>query len=121
MLVMNNYEAEDGSWKMDVFLVELETGEEFRDFDRDYSYGSSLWLAADDSGSSFTTRLFYAAYQDEAGYYHTDLLDESGRVLLTDLVDQYSQQKGGVFAVNQGGLPTLVRLDGTVLYPVKEE
>lgn len=121
VLVMNNYEAEDGSWKMDVFLVELETGEEFRDFDRDYSYGSSLWLAADDSGSSFTTRLFYAAYQDEAGYYHTDLLDESGRVLLTDLVDQYSQQKGGVFAVNQGGLPTLVRLDGTVLYPVKEE
>ena len=42
-------------------------------------------------------------------------------MLLTDLVDQYSQQKGGVFAVNQGGLPTLVRLDGTVLYPVKEE
>ena len=121
VLVMNNYEAEDGSWKMDVFLVELETGEEFRDFDRPYSYGSSLWLAADDSGSSYTTRLFYAAYQDEAGYYHTDLLDESGRVLLTDLVDQYSQQKGGVFTVNLGGLPALARLDGTVLYPVKEE
>lgn len=121
VLCMNNYEAEDGSWKMDFFLVDLETGAENRDFDRPYSYGSSLWLAADDSGSSFTTRLLYAAYQDEAGFYHTDLLDESGQVLLTDLVDQYSQQKGGVFAVNQGGLPTLVRLDGTVLYPVKEE
>lgn len=119
-LVMNNYEAEDGRWLMDFFLVDLETGAEFRDFEQPYNYGSSLWLTTDDSGR-FTTRLFYATYKDEAGFYHTDLLDESGRVLLTDLVDQYSQQKGGVFTVNQGGLPTLVRLDGTVLYPAASE
>ena len=50
-----------------------------------------------------------------------DLLDESGQVLLTGLVDEYSHQKGGVFTVNQGGLPTLVRLDGTVLYPTAEK
>lgn len=121
ILCMNNYEAEDGRWLMDFFLLDVETGAENRDFGRPYNYGSGLWLTTDDSYGRFTTRLLYATYQDEAGFYHTDLLDESGQVLLTDLVDQYSQQKGGVFTVNLGGLPTLVRLDGTVLYPSSSE
>ena len=120
VLCMINYEAEDGQWLMDFYLADLETGAEKRDFGQPYSYGSGLWLGTRDGGR-FTTRLIYATYKDEEGFYHMDLLDESGQVLLTGLVDEYSHQKGGVFTVNQGGLPTLVRLDGTVLYPTAEK
>ena len=114
-LCMNNTQASDGSWYMDVFLLNTETGETFRDFDKPYSYGSDLWFSVDSWGR-YTTHLFYAQYQDEEGNYHTDLLDESGKVLLTDLVSQYSHQDGGVFTVLRDGKPALMRLDGTVLY-----
>ena len=114
-LCMNNTQASDGSWYMDVFLLNTETGETFRDFDKPYSYGSDLWFSVDSWGR-YTTHLFYAQYQDEEGNYHTDLLDESGKVLLTDLVSQYSHQDGGVFTVLRDGKPALMRLDGTLLY-----
>lgn len=114
-LCMNNTQATDGSWYMDVFLLNTETGETFRDFDKPYRYGSDLWFSVDSWGR-YTTHLFYAQYQDEEGNYHTDLLDESGKVLLTDLVSQYSHQDGGVFTVLRDGKPALMRLDGTVLY-----
>ena len=114
-LCMNNTQASDGSWYMDVFLLNTETGETFRDFDKPYSYGSDLWFSVDSWGR-YTTHLFYAQYQDEEGNYHTDLLDESGKVLLTDLVSQYSHQDGGVFTVLRDGKPALMRLNGTLLY-----
>lgn len=114
-LCMNNTQASDGSWYMDVFLLNTETGETFRDFGKPYSYGSDLWFSADSWGR-YTTHLFYAQYQDEDGNYHTDLLDESGKVLLTDLVSMYSHQDGGVFTVLRDGKPALMRLDGTLLY-----
>ena len=114
-LCMNNTQASDGSWYMDVFLLNTETGETFRDFDKPYSYGSDLWFSVDSWGR-YTTHLFYAQYQDEEGNYHTDLLDESGKVLLTDLVSQYSHQDGGVFTVLRDGKPALMQLNGTVLY-----
>lgn len=114
-LCMNNTQASDGSWYMDVFLLDIETGETFRDFDKPYSYGSDLWFSVDSWGR-YATHLFYAQYQDEDGNYHTDLLDETGTVLLTDLVSMYSHQDGGVFTVLRDGKPALMRLDGTVLY-----
>lgn len=114
-LCMNNTQASDGSWYMDIFLLNTETGETFRDFDKPYSYGSDLWFSVDSWGR-YTTHLFYAQYQDEEGNYHTDLLDESGKVLLTDLVSQYSHQDGGVFTVLRDGKPALMRLNGTLLY-----
>lgn len=52
----------------------------------------------------------------EEGNYPTDLLDESGKVLLSDLVSMYSHQDGGVFTVLRDGKPALMRLDGTLLY-----
>ena len=113
-VVMNNVQADDGSWIMDFFLLDVESGAEFRDFDRPYSFASGLWYTVDNySQYSFSTHRFEASYRDADGNYHWDLLDESGKVLLEDI---QSYQGGDVYAVLDDGQYALQRLDGTILY-----
>ena len=113
-VVMNNVQADDGSWVMDLFLLDVESGAEFRDFDRPYSYASGLWYAVDNySQNSFSARRFEASYRDADGNYHWDLLDERGTVLLEDI---QSYRGGDVYAVLDDGQYALQRLDGTILY-----
>lgn len=113
-VVMNNVQADDGSWVMDLFLLDLESGAEFRDFDRPYSYASGLWYAVDNySQNSFSAHRFEASYRDADGNYHWDLLDERGTVLLEDI---QSYRGGDVYAVLDDGQYALQRLDGTILY-----
>ncbi len=108
-----NSQAEDGSWFMDVALIDLETGQETRCFDKPYDYGLPIWMQED--GRSFSTGLFYAQYPDEEGEYHTDLLREDGTVVLEDLVDYFIQQSD-VFELRRDGQRILARLDGSILY-----
>lgn len=113
-VVMNNVQADDGSWVMDLFLLDVESGAEFREFDRPYSVASGLWYTVDNySQGSFSARRFEASYRDADGNYHWDLLDESGAVLLEDI---QSYRGGDVYAVLDDGQYALQRLDGTILY-----
>lgn len=108
-----NTQAEDGAWFMDVALIDLETGQETRCFDKPYTYGFPIWLY--EHGQTVSTGLFYAEYQDADGEYHTDLLREDGTLLLEDLADQHCQQ-GDVFELRRSGQRILARLDGSILY-----
>lgn len=98
----------------DLFLCNIRSGEVLRDLGRHYTSGFVLHFQDSENAAPLNTGLFTASYQAADGSYHTDLLDETGRLLLTDFI---SYNGGGVATVEIDGAPALQRLDGTVIYP----
>ena len=89
-----------GEWAVDFALIDLQTGQGNREFEKPYTRASRL------DGETVLTDLFYAWYEDSAGNSRVDLLDASGTVLLEDLQvlpgteDQYAN--GDVFLTAEG-------------------
>ena len=59
-----------------------------------------------------------ATYEDDDGTYHTDILSETGEVLIADVNDArgVNHLGDGVFVANRDGKRVLMRVDGTILY-----
>ncbi len=59
-----------------------------------------------------------ATYQDDDGTYHTDILSETGEVLIADVNDArgVNHLGDGVFVAYRDGKRVLARMDGTILY-----
>lgn len=109
--------AADGSRQQTMALVDVETGTITERFDQAYLYGGRYWESANSLLLSHTFHLICASYRDESGAIHTDILDETGKCLVSDLYNSFSTTpQGDVFTALVDGQPALVRLDGTVLY-----
>lgn len=103
-----------GEWTVDFALIDLETGVGNRKFEKVYTGGRNLYLLPYDKGQ--TPSWIYASYEDEAGMTRTDLMDETGQILLENLQTSaktgMSYIGGGAFLV-EGGYRFA---DGTWLY-----
>lgn len=109
--------AADGSRLQTMVLLDVETGTITERFDQAYLYGGRYWESANSLLLSHTFHLICASYRDESGAIHTDILDESGKCLVSDLYNSSSTTpQGDVFTALVDGRPALVRLDGTILY-----
>lgn len=109
--------AADGSWRWTMALLHVETGAVTQEFDKAYEYGGSYWRFSNSNFFDCSAHLIAASYRDEAGTPHTDILDEAGNILVSDLHNSTATMpQGDVFTALLDGVPALVRLDGTVLY-----
>ena len=107
-------DAATGEWTVDFALIDLETGVGNRKFEKAYTGSSNLYLLPYDKGQ--TPGWIYVSYEDETGSTRTDLMDETGTVLLENLQTSsrtgMSYIGGGAFLVDGG----YRFADGTWLY-----
>ena len=100
------WQGEASSW-----LVDLESGEEIHWTDHDYLDPQRI--------SDYEEAVILSAtYEDDDGTYHTDILSETGEVLIADVNDArgVNHLGDGVFVAYRDGKRVLMRVDGTILY-----
>ena len=100
------WQGEASSW-----LVDLESGEEIHWIDHDYLDPQRI--------SDYEEAVILSAtYEDDDGTYHTDILSETGEVLIADVNDArgVNHLGDGVFVAYRDGKRVLARVDGTILY-----
>lgn len=100
------WQGEASSW-----LVDLESGEEIHWIAHNYLDPQRI--------SDYEEAVILSAtYQADDGTYHTDILSETGEVLIADVNDArgVNHLGDGVFVANRDGKRVLVRVDGTILY-----
>ena len=100
------------------FLVDLLTGDERHEFEKDYSYGQTLFFPNYEEGI-VRPDLFYATYYDESGE-HVDLLTEDGTVVLENLATYTDPCLGDAFLCGSENTVRLVWVDGTVIYEAQQ-
>ena len=100
------WQGEASSW-----LVDLESGEEIHWTDHDYLDPQRISDYED-------AVILSATYEDDDGTYHTDILSETGEVLIADVNDArgVNHLGDGVFVAYRDGKRVLARVDGTILY-----
>ena len=100
------WQGEASSW-----LVDLESGEEIHWTDHDYLDPQRI--------SDYEEAVILSAtYEDDDDTYHTDILSETGEVLIADVNDArgVNHLGDGVFVAYRDGKRVLARVDGAILY-----